>query len=132
VNAAAADRPARLSSDTGPPAAFAASIPAMIRVSRSRRGLNCGWSMSSVSGNTCFEISEVMRKTCSRSRRVEPNASCSSGRVWSRTYIVAYTASRKKRIHSLFGPQQLRVRAHQQRERLAVAELVVAPAARTT
>jgi hypothetical protein len=42
--------------------------------------------------------------------------------------MVAKTAIRKNRIQSLLRPcQQLRVGAHQQREGLAVAELVVAP-----
>ena len=57
-----------------------------------------------------------------------PRAAWNTGRAWSRTYIVANTASRKNRIQSLLTPaEHFRVGAHQQRERLAVAELVVAP-----
>ena len=48
--------------------------------------------------------------------------------MWSRTYIVAKTASRKKLIQSLLRPAQQRgIGAHQERKGLAVAELVVAP-----
>jgi hypothetical protein len=43
--------------------------------------------------------------------------------------MVAYTASRKKRIHSRLPPRsRCGLRAHDQREALAVAEFVVAPA----
>ena len=57
-----------------------------------------------------------------------PSALWNSGRAWSRTYMVAKTASRKKRTQSLLRPvRKLGVGAHQQREGLAVAELVVAP-----
>ena len=48
--------------------------------------------------------------------------------MWSRTYMVANTASRKNRIQSLLTPRSSDgIGAHQQRERLAMAELVVAP-----
>ena len=57
-----------------------------------------------------------------------PTALWKAGRQWSRTYMVAKTASTKNFIHQTLTPlRQLRVGAHQQRERFAVAELVIAP-----
>ena len=56
-----------------------------------------------------------------------PSALWNSGRAWSRTYIVPNTATRKNGSRAVEAAGQLGVGAHQQREGLAVAELVVAP-----
>ena len=77
----------------------------MITRIRSSPAKNTGWSRSSSTGNTCRAIAEVVRNTLkSYSVGSIPSALWKAGRAWSRTYIVANTASRKNRTHSLFTP----------------------------
>ncbi len=56
------------------------------------------------------------------------NALCNSGRSWFRTYILANTASTKKRIQIVGPRQQFEIGAHHQGESLAMVKLVAAQA----
>ena len=63
VSAALPASAARFTFDSRPPFARASAIASEISRRRSRPARKRGSSISSVTGNTCLEISEVMRNT---------------------------------------------------------------------
>ena len=85
--------------------------------------------MSISKGKTWLAMAEVLRKTLwSYQSMSTPSALWNSGRAWSRTYMVRVDREEEEADpEPVEAAGQLGVGAHQERECLAVAELVVAP-----